>query len=95
VDTLGSGLIDFKEFQMSVVAQGKVQNDERLERAIKSYDPEGRLETHSREIKDMLKQIEELDAATIAKIIKDLDRFTKAEIHYKEFLLILKKVFDH
>jgi Ca2+-binding EF-hand superfamily protein len=86
VDTLGTSHIDYKQFLVSVVAQNKVDNESAIEKAFKKYDPEFKLDVHSREPKEMLKYIEDLNSAQVGKIIKDLDKFTKGSLLYKDFL---------
>ena len=85
-DILGTGHIDYKQFLVSVVAQNKVDYETAIDKAFKKYDPEFKLDVHSREPKEMLKYIEDLNPAQVAKIIKDLDKFSKASILYKDFL---------
>ena len=85
-DILGTGHIDYKQFLVSVVAQNKVDYETDIDKAFKKYDPEFKLDVHSREPKEMLKYIEDLNPAQVAKIIKDLDKFSKASILYKDFL---------
>ena len=85
-DILGTGHIDYKQFLVSVVAQNKVDYETAIDKAYKKYDPEFKLDVHSREPKEMLKYIEDLNPAQVAKIIKDLDKFSKASILYKDFL---------
>ena len=85
-DKLGSGDIDYKEFLMSVVAQNKVDCEQKIETAIAKYDPEGKIDVHSREVKELLKYIEDLNPEQISKIVKEVDRFTKSTILYKDFL---------
>jgi hypothetical protein len=63
-----------------------VDNEAAIEIAFKKYDPEFKLDVHSREPKEMLKYIEDLNSAQVAKIVKDLDKFTKASLLYKDFL---------
>ena len=79
---------------MSIVVQNKVDNEERIESAVKKYDSEGKLEVHSREVKEMLKYIEELNPGQITKIVKEVDKFTKSTITYKDFLSIVRKALD-
>lgn len=94
VDTLGTSHIDYKQFLVSVVAQNKVDNETSIEQAFKKYDAEFKLDVHSRESKEMLKYIEDLNQAQVAKIIKDLDKFTKSSLLYKDFLQIVRKALD-
>ena len=94
VDTLGTSHIDYKQFLVSVVAQNKVDNETSIEQAFKKYDAEFKLDVHSRESKEMLKYIEDLNQAQVAKIIKDLDKFTKTSLLYKDFLQIVRKALD-
>jgi Ca2+-binding EF-hand superfamily protein len=79
---------------MSVVAQNKVDNDNAIEKAFKQYDNDSKLEVHSREMKEMLKNIEDLNSSQIAKITKELEKFTKGSLLYKEFFLLVKKALD-
>ena len=94
VDTLGTSHIDYKQFLVSVVAQNKVDNETSIEQAFKKYDAEFKLDVHSRESKEMLKYIEDLNQAQVAKIIKDLEKFTKSSLLYKDFLQIVRKALD-
>ena len=93
-DKLGSGDIDHKEFLMSVVAQNKVDNEERIERAFAKYNADGKLDVHSREVKELLKYIEYLNPSQVTKIVKEVDKFTKSTITYKDFLQIVRKALD-
>ena len=93
-DKLGSGDIDHKEFLMSVVAQNKVDNEERIQRAFAKYDADGKLDVHSREVKELLKYIEDLNPSQVTKIVKEVDKFTKSTITYKDFLQIVRKALD-
>ena len=63
-----------------------MDNESAIEKACKKYDPEFKLDVHSREPKEMLKYIEHLNSAQVGKIIKDLDKFTKGSLLYKDFL---------
>ena len=94
VDTLGTSHIDYKQFLVSVVAQNKVDNETSIEQAFKKYDAEFKLDVHSRESKEMLKYIEDINQTQVAKIIKDLDKFTKTSLLYKDFLQIVRKALD-
>lgn len=42
----------------------------------------------------MLKYIEDLNQVQVAKIVKELDKFSKGSLLYKEFLLIVRKALD-
>lgn len=94
VDTLGTGHIDYKQFLVSVVAQNKVDNDNAIEKAFQKYDSDSKLDVHSREPKEMLKYIEDLNQIQVGKIVKELDKFSKGSLLYKEFLLIVRKALD-
>lgn len=94
VDTIGTGQIDYKQFLVSVVAQNKVDNDNAINKAFQKYDPDSKLDVHSREPKEMLKYIENLNQAQIAKIVKELDKFSKGSLLYKEFLSIVRQALD-
>ncbi len=85
-DNLGSGDIDYKAFLMSVVVQNKVDYEQKIETTVTKYDPEGKIDVHSREVKELLKYIEDLNPVQITKIVKEVDRFTKSTILYKDFL---------
>ena len=94
VDTDGSGFIDYSEFVVAAMNEQQLTTNDKLQAAFKMFDKDGSGIITADEIKEVLQfgGTNQLNAAAINAIIKQVDENGDGEISFEEFVAMMKKI---
>ena len=94
VDTDGSGFIDYSEFVIAAMNEKQLTTNDKLQAAFKMFDKDGSGIISADEIKEVLQfgGANELSAAAVDQIIKQVDENGDGEISFEEFVIMMKKI---
>lgn len=94
VDTDGSGFIDYSEFVVAALNESQLTTNDKLQAAFKMFDKDGSGIITADEIKEVLQfgGTNQLNAAAINAIIKQVDENGDGQISFEEFVAMMKKI---
>jgi calcium-dependent protein kinase len=94
VDTDGSGFIDYSEFVVAAMNEQQLTTNDKLQAAFKMFDKDGSGIITADEIKEVLQfgGTNQLNAAAINAIIRQVDENGDGEISFEEFVAMMKKI---
>ena len=90
VDTLGCGDIKYGPLVEQMTAIYMVEAEDKVKNAFNRYDPEHEKSIHYREMKDMVRQFEGVDAEKSQRVIKEIERTSKGLIKFYDFYQVLR-----
>mmetsp|Transcript_21427 Transcript_21427/g.55882 ORF Transcript_21427/g.55882 Transcript_21427/m.55882 type:complete len:529 (-) Transcript_21427:189-1775(-) len=89
-DIDGDGTIDYEEFLAATVHLSKLNKEENLRAAFEHFDKDSSGYITMDELKEALKQVQDMSVQNIEQILKEVDKDNNGKIDYDEFCTMMR-----